>query len=59
MKTWWWKVRYAVEFKRLTFCGFKLAWQDAEAWVESYGIDEEPDPKAAAAESVDAWLCSQ
>jgi hypothetical protein len=57
MKTLIWKVRYAVEIRKLVGVSLYTGWQMAGATVESYGDDIDIwTPKDAAEEERDEWL---
>jgi len=54
MKTFIWKLEYMWVMKFYTGMTFDLAWDCAESWVESYGI-EDYNPREAVYEEVSTW----
>lgn len=57
MKTLIWKIRYAIEIRKLTCVSYRVAWDMAGATVEMLGdgIDD-CTPKEAAEEERDEWV---
>lgn len=59
MKTAIWKIRYALEIRKLLRLPPLMCWQMAGSAVESYGDDIDIwSPKQAAEEERDAWAAS-
>lgn len=54
MKTFLWKLKYTWIMKFYADTSFKFAWDCAESWVESFGI-EDSTPREAVYEEVSNW----
>jgi hypothetical protein len=54
MKIFWWKLRFVIIIMFRSMVSWDFAWQIADSWVESFGVDSST-PSEAVDDELSCW----